>query len=34
MRHHAPRLGADTEEVLRELGWDDKRIARLTGKDA
>jgi crotonobetainyl-CoA:carnitine CoA-transferase CaiB-like acyl-CoA transferase len=34
MRHHAPRLGADTEAVLRELGWDDKRIARLTGKNA
>ena len=30
IRHHAPRLGADTEEVLRELGWDDERIAALT----
>jgi crotonobetainyl-CoA:carnitine CoA-transferase CaiB-like acyl-CoA transferase len=29
IRHHAPRLGADTEEVLRELGWDDERIAAL-----
>jgi len=29
IRHHAPRLGADTEEVLRELGWDDERIATL-----
>jgi crotonobetainyl-CoA:carnitine CoA-transferase CaiB-like acyl-CoA transferase len=29
IRHHAPRLGADTEEVLRELGWDDERIAGL-----
>jgi crotonobetainyl-CoA:carnitine CoA-transferase CaiB-like acyl-CoA transferase len=30
MRHHPPRLGADTEEVLRELGWDDERIRKLT----
>lgn len=30
LRHHAPRLGADTVEVLRELGWDDERIATLT----
>ena len=29
LRHHAPRLGADTEEVMRELGWDDERIAAL-----
>ena len=29
IRHHAPRLGADTEEVLRELGWDDERIAAI-----
>lgn len=29
IRHHAPRLGANTEEVLRELGWDDERIANL-----
>lgn len=29
MRHHPPRLGADTEAVLRELDWDDERIADL-----
>lgn len=29
LRHHAPRLGADTEAVMRELGWDDERIAAL-----
>lgn len=29
IRHHAPRLGADTEEVLREIGWDDERIATV-----
>ena len=29
LRRHAPRLGADTEEVLRELGWDDERIRKL-----
>ena len=29
LRHHAPRHGADTESVLRELGWDDERIAAL-----
>jgi len=29
IRHHAPQLGADTEDVLRELGWDDARIADL-----
>jgi crotonobetainyl-CoA:carnitine CoA-transferase CaiB-like acyl-CoA transferase len=33
IRHHAPRLGADTEEVLRELGWDDERIATLRPAD-
>lgn len=33
IRHHAPRLGADTEEVLRELGWDDERIAQLMPAD-
>lgn len=33
IRHHAPRLGADTEEVLRELGWDDERIAALMPAD-
>jgi crotonobetainyl-CoA:carnitine CoA-transferase CaiB-like acyl-CoA transferase len=34
LRHHSPQLGADTEDVLRELGWDEQRIASLTGKDA
>jgi crotonobetainyl-CoA:carnitine CoA-transferase CaiB-like acyl-CoA transferase len=29
LRRHAPRHGADTEEVLREIGWDDERIAAL-----
>jgi len=29
IRHHAPRLGADTEDVMRELGWNDERIATL-----
>lgn len=29
IRRHAPRHGADTEEVLRELGWNDERIADL-----
>jgi crotonobetainyl-CoA:carnitine CoA-transferase CaiB-like acyl-CoA transferase len=33
IRHHAPRLGADTDEVLRELGWDDERIAGLRPAD-
>ena len=33
LRRHAPRHGADTEEVLRELGWDDERIARLRSGD-
>ena len=30
LRHHAPRHGADTEEVLREIGWSDERIRALT----
>lgn len=34
LRHHSPMLGADTEDVLRELGWEEQRIATLTGKDA
>lgn len=29
LRHHAPRLGADTAEVLREIGWDEDRIAAM-----
>ena len=29
LRKHAPRLGADTAEVLAELGYDDSRIAAL-----
>lgn len=33
IRHHAPRHGADTEEVLRELGWDEDRIAALRPAD-
>ena len=33
IRHHAPRLGANTEEVLRELGWDDERIATVMPVD-
>jgi crotonobetainyl-CoA:carnitine CoA-transferase CaiB-like acyl-CoA transferase len=33
IRRHAPRLGADTEEVLRELGWDDERIATVMPVD-
>lgn len=27
LRHHAPRLGIDTAEILAELGWDDAAIA-------
>jgi crotonobetainyl-CoA:carnitine CoA-transferase CaiB-like acyl-CoA transferase len=30
LRRHAPRHGADTADVLREIGWDDKRIRSLT----
>ncbi len=33
MRRHAPRPGADTHDVFRELGWDTARIDRLTGGD-
>jgi crotonobetainyl-CoA:carnitine CoA-transferase CaiB-like acyl-CoA transferase len=33
LRRHSPRLGADTEEVMRELGWSDERIATLTSGD-
>ncbi len=29
LRHHAPRLGADTEEILTELGWDRAAIDEL-----
>ena len=29
LRHHSPQLGADTEEVMRELGWDEERIRSL-----
>lgn len=29
LRRHAPRPGADTVEVLTELGWDRERIAQL-----
>ena len=32
VRHHAPRLGQDTEEVLRELGWSDERIGSVTSR--
>lgn len=31
LRYHAPGLGEHTEEVMRELGWDDARIATLSG---
>jgi len=33
IRHHAPQLGADTEAVLRELGWDDEQIAKAMPAD-
>lgn len=33
IRRHAPRLGADTENVFRELGWDNSQIARLKPGD-
>lgn len=29
LRRHAPRLGADTAEVLREIGWDEDGIAAV-----
>ena len=29
VRYHSPRLGADTESVLEEIGWDAERIAAL-----
>ena len=29
LRHHAPRLGANTADVLREIGWDEDRIAAV-----
>jgi len=29
LRHHAPRLGADTNSVMTELGWSNLRIAAL-----
>jgi crotonobetainyl-CoA:carnitine CoA-transferase CaiB-like acyl-CoA transferase len=32
IRRHAPRLGQDTVEVLREAGIDEERIARITGE--
>jgi crotonobetainyl-CoA:carnitine CoA-transferase CaiB-like acyl-CoA transferase len=32
IRRHAPRLGQDTLEVLREAGIDEERIARITGE--
>ena len=29
LRHPAPRLGADTADVLRDIGWDEDRIATM-----
>lgn len=29
LRRHAPRLGGDTEAILREIGWDDDQIAAI-----
>ncbi|MGH1490482.1 MAG: CaiB/BaiF CoA transferase family protein [Acidimicrobiales bacterium] len=29
LRHHAPLPGQHTEAILRELGWDDERLAEL-----
>ena len=34
LRRHAPRIGADTADVLRELGWDDQRIDTLIADTA
>lgn len=33
IRRHAPQLGADTEAVLRELGWDEERIVKVMPVD-
>ena len=33
LRHHAPRLGADTADVLREIGWDEDRIAAMEAQN-
>ena len=29
LRRHAPRLGEHTKEVMREIGWDEDRLAKL-----